>query len=622
MVRITQLKLPCGHTQDALEEKIRRTLRTGKGGSGPLRYRIVRHSVDARKKPDLFDIYTVDVESGRGSRADQALVHRLKNKNVALAPVSTYSFPDPGTETLGHRPVVIGTGPAGLFCALYLAEHGYRPLVLERGYMMEARAAAVEKFWREGALDPVSNVQFGEGGAGTFSDGKLNTQINDKTGRADQVLQVFVQAGAPESILYEAKPHIGTDRLRTVIPAIRRRIEAAGGEIRFGTRVTGFTFSEEDPEPSSPADDFGKHMEDMRENEPDTPAGHAASAATGRRCLTGLRCVAGGALPGSSDREEWIPADVVVLAVGHSARDTIEELYREQIPLEQKQFAVGLRVAHPQSTIDESQYGFADRDKLASMRLGASPYKVTARASSGRGVYSFCMCPGGHIVNASSEPGHLCVNGMSDEKRDSGWANSAIVVTVGAAEFGSDHVLAGMEFQRRLERKAWEMGRGAVPVQKYSDFRDCFRGEKKFPEMQMTQNVPSGPYMPAAEYLPDRLRGACRQAPVHTLLPASLTGDIIEGMEQFGHKIRGFNGPLALVAGVESRTSSPVRIPRDAQCESIGAAGLYPCGEGAGYAGGIMSAAMDGMRIAEAIARKYSAFTKDPEMKADTGPEG
>ena len=609
MIRITQLKLPCGHSQDALEEKIRRTLRAGKGGKGgrdPLKFTIVRHSVDARKKPQLFDIYTVDVAAGRGIKADQALVHRLKNKNVTLAPASSYSFPDPGTEALHHRPVVIGTGPAGLFCALYLAEHGYRPLVLERGCRMEERAAAVEKYWREGVLDPASNVQFGEGGAGTFSDGKLNTQINDKTGRADQVLRVFAQAGAPESILYEAKPHIGTDRLRTVIPAIRRRIEAAGGEIRFGTRVTGFTFSEITSEAAAGTEDRGK---DLRSDGQDAPAGPADGSA-GRRRLTGLYCVTGEALSGGGPertKEAWIPADAVVLAVGHSARDTIEELYREQIPLEQKQFAVGLRVAHPQSMIDESQYGIADQDRLVSMRLGASPYKVTARASSGRGVYSFCMCPGGHIVNASSEPGHLCVNGMSDEKRDSGWANSAIVVTVGAAEFGSDHVLAGMEFQRRLEKKAWEIGRGAMPVQKYTDFRDCFRGEKDFAETEME---------PAAEYLPDRIRGACRQAPVHTLLPAALTADLIEGMEQFGHRIRGFNGPLALVAGVESRTSSPVRIPRGRQCESTGAAGLYPCGEGAGYAGGIMSAAMDGMRVAEAIARKYSSFTTDTEMQA------
>lgn len=609
MIRITQLKLPCGHSQDALEEKIRRTLRAGKGGKGgrdPLKFTIVRHSVDARKKPQLFDIYTVDVAAGRGIKADQALVHRLKNKNVTLAPASSYSFPDPGTEALHHRPVVIGTGPAGLFCALYLAEHGYRPLVLERGCRMEERAAAVEKNWREGVLDPASNVQFGEGGAGTFSDGKLNTQINDKTGRADQVLRVFAHAGAPESILYEAKPHIGTDRLRTVIPAIRRRIEAAGGEIRFGTRVTGFTFSEITSEAAAGTEDRGKGL---RSDGQDAPAGPADGSA-GRRRLTGLYCVTGEALSGAGPertKEAWIPADAVVLAVGHSARDTIEELYREQIPLEQKQFAVGLRVAHPQSMIDESQYGIADQDRLVSMRLGASPYKVTARASSGRGVYSFCMCPGGHIVNASSEPGHLCVNGMSDEKRDSGWANSAIVVTVGAAEFGSDHVLAGMEFQRRLEKKAWEIGRGVMPVQKYTDFRDCFRGEKDFAETEME---------PAAEYLPDRIRGACRQAPVHTLLPAPLTADLIEGMEQFGHRIRGFNGPLALVAGVESRTSSPVRIPRGRQCESTGAAGLYPCGEGAGYAGGIMSAAMDGMRVAEAIARKYSSFTTDTEMQA------
>ncbi|MDO5476841.1 MAG: FAD-binding protein [Eubacteriales bacterium] len=587
MIRITQLRLPCGHSAESLENKVKKLLRLGNGKDKKIRCRIVRHGIDARKKPRIFDIYTVDVETGLSAREEQSLLHRLKNREITAAPEESYLFPASGTEKMEHRPVVIGAGPAGLFCALCLAKQGYRPILLERGARMEERTRAVDTFWKTGKLDPGTNVQFGEGGAGTFSDGKLNTQINDRTGRSTEVLRAFVEAGAPESILYEGKPHIGTDRLRTVIPNLRRRIETCGGEVHFGTRVTGFFFEGEGAD---------RRIRGLSIHRPDSPEKEVC----------------------------FLPADTVILAIGHSARDTVETLYREEIPMEQKQFAVGLRVAHPQSLIDESQYGTSDPGLLAEMRLGASPYKVTARASSGRGVYSFCMCPGGTIVNASSEAGHLCVNGMSNEKRDSGWANSAIVITVGEKEFGSSHVLAGMEFQRKLEKRAWELGQGQVPVQRYEDFRACFRGGKAFrpdPDQaessRQTAEKPTGQTAEsnelyftgeAAGSFYDCFRGTCRPAPLHTLLPETLTGDLIEGMEQFGSRIRGFNGPSALLAGVESRTSSPVRIPRDAFLESIGAHGLYPCGEGAGYAGGIMSAAMDGIRVAEAVAAKYAPF--------------
>ena len=568
MIRISQLRLPCGSKKGALETKIRKTLRTDRQ---LLSYTIVRHSVDARKKPQLFDMYTVDVDAGLSPKEEAALLRRLKNNAVTAAPVEEYRFPACGTEVLPHRPVVIGAGPAGLFCALFLAEHGYRPLLIERGRRMEERTADVERFWNTGVLDTASNVQFGEGGAGTFSDGKLNTQVNDKTGRSAQVLRTFVEAGADPSILYEGKPHIGTDRLRTVIPRIRRRIEEAGGEVRFENVCTGFSFAEEEQ----------------------------------RRRLTGLylRPAYRSAEKENAGADEWIPAEAVVLAVGHSARDTILELYRENIPLEQKQFAVGFRVAHPQKLIDESQYGTSDPELLRKMCLSASPYKLTAHASSGRGVYSFCMCPGGYIVNASSEKGHLCVNGMSDEGRDSGWANSAIVITVGSREFGSDHVLAGMEFQRELERRAWEMGEGAVPVQQYRSFRDSFFAKNKDTDEHPAEDTDNKNFR---LFGTAGIKGAYRAAPLHRLLPSDMTADFIEGMEQFGHRIRGFDGSDAVVAGIESRTSSPVRIPRGETFESTGAAGLYPCGEGAGYAGGIMSAAMDGMRIAEAIARRYA----------------
>ena len=610
MIRISQIKLPCGHSQGALEEKIRKTLRTG---SRSLRFKIVRHSIDARKKPQLLDIFTVDVETGMKSKEEASLVRRLKNKNVTISPGSAYRFPGPGTEKLQHRPVIIGAGPAGLFCALFLSERGYRPVLLERGRRMEERTEDVLKYWETGVLDPLSNVQFGEGGAGTFSDGKLNTQINDKTGRSDQVLRIFAENGAPESILYESKPHIGTDRLRRVIPNIRKRIEAAGGEVRFNTVCTEFVFS-------------------------DLSDDNAGGENTGLRRLMGIRIRTSGDDSGPSD---FMPADAVVLAIGHSARDTMEEIFREGIPMEQKQFAVGFRVAHPQRLIDQSQYGISDPAELGKLGLSASPYKLTARASSGRGVYSFCMCPGGYIVNASSEKDHVCVNGMSDEKRDSGWANSAVVITVGQEEFGDPHVLAGMRFQRSLEKKAFLMGRGSIPVQSYSEFRTEYNSDShdRAPAGSACDSNGHSGFFPGKAGLNETgkdgtcsytagshesdndnknagqafeapwAKGRCVKAPLHILLPDRLTADFIEGMEEFGKKIEGFSGPEAVVAGIESRTSSPVRITRGSTLESVGVKGLYPCGEGAGYAGGIMSAAMDGMRVAEAIAAKFAPFS-------------
>ena len=610
MIRISQIKLPCGHSQGALEEKIRKTLRTG---SRSLRFKIVRHSIDARRKPQLLDIFTVDADTGMNPKEESSLIRRLKNKNVSVSPGTAYRFPGPGTEKLEHRPVIIGAGPAGLFCALFLSERGYRPVLLERGRRMEERTGDVLKYWKTGLLDPLSNVQFGEGGAGTFSDGKLNTQINDKTGRSDQVLRIFTENGAPESILYESKPHIGTDRLRRVIPNIRKRIEAAGGEVRFDTVCTGFVFS-------------------------DDPASHAEEENEGVRRLRGIQIRKTGDHTSPSD---FMPADVVILAIGHSARDTMEEIFREGIPMEQKQFAVGFRVAHPQRLIDQSQYGISDPAELEKLGLSASPYKLTARALSGRGVYSFCMCPGGYIVNASSEKGHVCVNGMSDEKRDSGWANSAVVITVGQKEFGDPHVLAGMRFQRSLEKKAFLMGNGSIPVQSYSEFREGFNSDSRGrasagsacdsndhsglfsvgTDTDETGAYKAGAHTAGSDESGDLnehacqafeapwAKGSCVKAPLHRLLPDQLALDFIEGMEEFGKKIDGFSGPEAIVAGIESRTSSPVRITRGSTLESVGVRGLYPCGEGAGYAGGIMSAAMDGIRVAEAIAAKFAPFS-------------
>ena len=563
MIRISQIKLPCGHSREDLEGKIAKTLRL-KGGQ-PLRYEIRRHSVDARKKPQLFDIYTVDVDLGESLSADRKLAAKVRRGEITAVDPQPYRFPDQGSQQMKRRPVVIGAGPAGLFCALMLAEHGYGPLLLERGRRVEDRKRDIEKYWETGQLDPASNVQFGEGGAGTFSDGKLNTQINDKTGRSGEVLRIFVEAGAPEDILYESKPHIGTDKLSEVIPAIRERIIAAGGEVRFESQVTDLEI-------------IGGAVK-------------AVFLADGSK----------------------IETDTVVLAPGHSARDTMQSLLDRGIPMEQKAFAVGLRVSHPQSLIDRSQYGVWEKEEMDRLGLSAANYKLTAKASSGRGVYSFCMCPGGYIVDASSEPGRIAVNGMSEHARDSGRANSAIVCTVGPEEFGGSDPLQGMVFQRQLEEKAFRLGKGAVPVQRYQKLKERFEEEQKEPGKGTglpETDSKADDYLQTADLC---IRGKWREADLSGLLPPSLTADFIEGMEYFERKIEGFAGPEAVCAGLESRTSSPVRIPRgeDLQAE---VKGLYPCGEGAGYAGGIMSAAMDGIRVAEAIRKRF----REPQDSTST----
>ena len=549
MIRISQLKLPCGHSEADLEEKIRKTIKLKDRDT--VRYRIRKHSIDARKKPQLFDIYTVDADLKMGIKAERKLAAKLRNRNIAVVEESGYQFPPAGGEKMNTRPVVIGAGPAGLFCALMLAEHGYRPILLERGRCVEERAKDIDRYWESGKLDPSSNVQFGEGGAGTFSDGKLNTQINDKTGRSEKVLQVFTEAGAPEDIRYESKPHIGTDLLRVVIPAIRNRILAAGGDVRFEAQVTDLVIED--------------------------GSVRALFLADGSKLRT----------------------DTVVLAPGHSARDTIASLFQRGVPMEPKAFAVGLRVSHPQSLIDRSQYGVWEREEMRELGLSAAPYKLTAKAASGRGVYSFCMCPGGYIVDASSEPSRIAVNGMSEHARGSGRANSAIVCTVGPEEYGTEHPLSGMYFQQELEEKAYRIGHGAIPVQRYIRMKENY--EKRRNGEPVPADSPD-PYLTSHDLC---IRGRWTPADLSELLPRELTADFIEGMEEFDHKIPGFAGEEAFAAGIESRTSSPVRIPRGEDLQSR-IRGLYPCGEGAGYAGGIMSAAMDGIRVAEAIRMRFA----------------
>lgn len=532
MLQIDNIRMPLQHTEEDLWKKIRKMGVDGRREDLIL----VRKSLDARRKQDIHYLYSVRLPEGRlrgkgSGRHLPAGVHSVD--------VKSYQLPAPGPGRLTHRPLIVGTGPAGLFAGLTLAEAGYRPILIERGAPIEERTRDVSAFWAKGALNPESNVQFGEGGAGTFSDGKLNTQIKDPSGRIHKVLSDFVAAGADPSLLYWYKPHVGTDVLATVVMNLRRRIEDAGGEFRFHTKLC----------------DLKLHGERLE------------SAA--------LEC--------GSCREE-VPVSVLILAVGHSARDTFSVLQQRSIPLEAKSFAVGLRIEHPQEMIDAAQYGMTNRGELP-----AADYKLTARAANGRGVYSFCMCPGGQVVNASSEAGFLAVNGMSRSARDRRNANAALVVTVKPEDYPGADALAGIAYQRQLEKLAYREGQGCIPVQLAGDF------------------LAGRPSTRLGKVEPD-LCGKWNFADLTRILPAEIRTSLAESMEGFGRKIAGFDRPDAIFSGVESRTSSPVRIVRDGNCESA-VKGLFPCGEGAGYAGGITSAAVDGMRVAEEIIRRYQPWT-------------
>lgn len=530
MLRINQLKLPVGHTEKDLIKRVKRLLRCQETPE----ITVIRRSIDARKKPELYFNYILDVKV-----KNQSDVYRkCDKKQVQIYEERIYQFPVAGYEGK-VRPVIIGTGPAGLFCGYMLAEAGFRPILLERGNPVEKRTKDVQEFWNTGKLNPESNVQFGEGGAGTFSDGKLNTLVKDKYGRNRKVLSMFVQAGAPREILYDHKPHIGTDVLSKVVINMRKAIQNMGGEVRFDAKVTDIECTD----------------------------GH----------ISGLII----------NETEKMDAAYVVLAPGHSARDTFAMLYEKGVSMEAKPFAVGMRVEHPQELINLSQYG-KNEDKT----LGSAPYKVTAKATDGRGVYSFCMCPGGYVVNASSEPGRLVVNGMSYSGRNGSNANSAIIVSVTPEDYQGTGALAGVEFQRRLEEKAFRLCLGAIPVERYSDYKAaliCNREE----DGQETSFIPND-FEPC-------IKGKWEFSAVHEILPEALGTAFVEGMEQFGRVIKGFNDGNVLVEGLESRTSSPVRILRDETLQSS-LRGLYPCGEGAGYAGGITSAAMDGIHVAEELA--------------------
>lgn len=569
MIRINQLKLPITHTKSELKKKAAKMLRVNDSQIKDLT--IVRQSLDARHKNDLLFVYTIDVSVPSESK----VVKKVNNNNIMLINKKAYKFPKPGEMILKHRPVIIGFGPAGMFCGYMLAKAGYQPLILERGEAVEERQKTVDLFWKDGILDPKSNVQFGEGGAGTFSDGKLNTLVKDKDGRGHEVMKIFVENGAPEEILYQQKPHLGTDVLIDIVRNMRNKIIAWGGEVRFGAQVTDISYTTS----ACVSADFEQ-----------------ADKAYAEQMHKQIHSI-------TINHTETIETDVVILAPGHSARDTFFMLHEKGISMEAKSFAVGVRIEHPQSMINLSQYG---KDEIK--RLGAASYKLTHQTTpfidaqgieqKSRGVFSFCMCPGGYVVNASSEEGYLAVNGMSYQARDSKNANSALIVTVNPEDYkfygdlfnqnfnqNFPEELYGIAFQRYLEKKAYESGQGKIPVQIFEDFCN-HTVTKAFGDMEPC------------------MKGAYTFANVRDIFPTFIGDALEEGIHAFGKKIPGYDRPDAVVSGVESRSSSPVRITRNDDLES-NISGLYPCGEGAGYAGGITSAAMDGIKVSECIAKKY-----------------
>ena len=528
MIRVRQVKINV--LDDNKDNLIKAISKKIKVNSNDIKYyMIVKKSMDARYKPDLFYIYEVDVSI---DNEDEILRKNKKNNDIIITPNEEYMMPIKGDITLTKRPVVVGSGPAGLFCAYLLASMGYKPIVIERGEKVEERIVTVEKFWNTGKLNKESNVQFGEGGAGTFSDGKLNTLTKDKFNRCRYVFKTFVDCGANEDIMISNMPHIGTDVLRDVVKNLRKKIIDMGGEFLYNS------------------------------------------------CLTNINILDNKIKSVEINNSMVMDTDVLVLAIGHSARDTFEMLNNHGLVMEPKPFAIGIRIQHPQEIINVNQYG----DNYYKGLMPAS-YKLTYRASNGRGVYSFCMCPGGYVVNASSEEDKLAINGMSYYKRDSKNANSAIVVTVTPDDFGKN-VMDGVKYQRELEEKAYKLGNGNIPIQLLEDY---YKNE---------ETVSLGKVTPV-------FKGNYNFSNLNELYPEYINESLKEALEHFGSKINGFNDGDSIIAGIESRTSSPVKIVRNENYIS-NIEGIYPCGEGAGYAGGITTSAIDGLKVAEAIISKYN----------------
>lgn len=514
MIRIRQIKINLDSKQD-IKDKVSKLLHINLNEIKNLK--INKKSLDARKKDNLFYVYEVDIEVEN----EKKLLRKYKSNDIFETPNEEYLFP-PKKEI--DQPIIIGCGPAGLFCAYILSEQGYNPIIYERGEKVEDRVKTIEEFWNTNKLNINSNIQFGEGGAGTFSDGKLNTLTKDKFNRQKKVFEIFIENGAPEEIMYINNPHIGTDILRTVIINMRNKIISNGGKINYNSKLEDIII--EDNEVQS--------------------------------------IVVNG---------ETIPCKNLILAIGHSARDTFEMLSTKDLDMSAKPFAVGVRIEHPQKLIDIHQYG-----EKYYKHLPPASYKLTYQTKQNRGVYSFCMCPGGYVVNASSEEGLLAVNGMSNHARDTENANSALVVTISPDDFGNNP-LDGIKFQRELERKAYIEGNSLIPVQLYKDYKS----NEKSTSINSINVITKGSYS---------------LGNLNNIFPSYINESLKEAIEYFNTKIEGYSNPDAILLGVESRTSSPVRIPRDENGLSK-IKGLYPCGEGCGYAGGITTAAIDGLKTAE-----------------------
>lgn len=534
MIRISNIKLGINKLVDrdaeiqALQNAILSKIQTN--NKELIDFKIFKKSIDARKKDAIFYVYTIDATV----QHENNMLKRHGKNGITLTPNLSYHDVRPGTEHLVEKPVIVGMGPAGLFAGLMLAKNGYAPIVLERGDDVDTRAAKINAFWQTGALDPKSNMQFGEGGAGTFSDGKLTTLINDN--RCRSILEAFIEAGAPEEILYLSKPHIGTDLLRATVKNIRKEIIANGGEVRFQAEVTDF----------------------LIEN------GNLSALVI-------------------NDQEE-IPCRVALLGIGHSARNTYETLHLRGVGMTQKPFSIGVRIEHPQTIIDQAQYGVS----AGHPGLGAGDYKLAYHGENGRSAYTFCMCPGGYVVAAASEAKGVVTNGMSKHQRNGENANAALLVGVQPADFGSDHPLAGVEFQRKWERLAYVLGgeNYNAPVQLVGDFLTD--------QPSTAWGTVKPTYQPGLTF-----------AELKECLPDYVIETMKAAIRLFDTKIKGFAMADSIMTGVETRSSAPVRITRDENNVSS-IKGLYPMGEGAGYAGGIMSSAVDGVKTAEKVMQKYA----------------
>lgn len=535
MIRISGLKLNINHNETDLIQRASKELKIS---SKEIKsYSIVKKSIDARKGEVKY-IYTIDVELNHKIETELMNKKHIIKNNISRSKVNLYKIPECGCKKIKHAPIIVGSGPAGLFCAYLLALKGYNPIIIERGECVEEREKSVNAFWNTGVLNTESNVQFGEGGAGTFSDGKLNTLVNDKFGRNNFVLQVFNKFGAPDNILYDGKPHIGTDILKDIVKNMREYIIEFGGKFMFNSKLTDIIVK----------DGLVHEIE--------------------------------------INLKEKLPCDILVTAIGHSARDTFKMMYDKDIIMEPKSFAVGVRIEHPQVMINYNQYGEKYYDKLP-----AAPYKLAKTVQTGRNVYSFCMCPGGYVVNASSENEMLAINGMSYSKRDSTNANSAIIVNVNPIDFENNNPLAGLEYQRKLEKYAYKEGKGKIPIQLFGDFKNNIISKEL------------GEISPC-------IKGEYTFGNLRNVLPTYISESLIQGIDSFSGIIRDFNRYDTILSGVESRTSSPLRIIRNDNFQS-NIHGIYPCGEGAGYAGGITSAAMDGIKVAEAIITEYDSFDEN-----------